>query len=155
MSEALVSFRRQSIFRLNEKLEHLSICFEQLTAEDIWWRPNPASNSIGNLILHLCGNIRQYIISSLGHFPDTRDRDAEFAVVGGWSAEELFQEIAGTIQEASKVIDQASERELLRTRSVQGFDFDGLGIVIHVVEHLSYHTGQIAYITKMRQAKNL
>jgi len=128
------------------------LSFEKLSEEDIWKRPNENSNRIGNLILHLCGNIKQYVISSLGMADDKRNRDEEFSVKNGVTKSELLKLIKETVEKAKDTLRKIAVSELLRKREVQGFTFSGIGIAIHVTEHYSYHTGQIAFWTK--QLKN-
>ena len=108
-----------------------------------------SSNSIGNIILHLCGNIRQYIISGLGNEKDFRERDMEFNARGGISKSKLYIKLFSLVQQATELIRNLDLNALQTKRSVQGFKLSGMGIVIHVVEHFSYHTGQIAFWTKM------
>lgn len=124
-------------------------CMGELTEAEIWLRPNPMSNSVGNLVLHLCGNIQQYVNASLGRRPDNRVRDAEFAATGGLDKLALQQLLETTMTTALETIRQTSDAELMRVRSVQGFQLSGIGICVHVCEHLSYHTGQIAFWTKL------
>lgn len=145
----------QIILRMAENMPRIEKCLAELTEAEVWQRPNPASNSVGNLILHLCGNITQYAIASLGGRPDARDRDAEFAADGGWSKAELLEKLTRTVDEAVETIRQASRDDLMRVRSVQGFDMSGIGIIVHVCEHYSYHTGQIAFWTKILKNKDL
>ncbi len=147
--------REQIIFRMEENTPRIEKCFAELTGAEVWQRPNPASNSIGNLILHLCGNITQYAISSLGNCPDARDRDAEFAVEGGYSKVELLEKLNWTVREAVETIRRTSREEMMRVRTVQGFEMSGIGIAVHVCEHYSYHTGQIAFWTKLLKNKDL
>jgi uncharacterized damage-inducible protein DinB len=141
-------FIAQAIFRMEEFTPRILQCLEVLSEEQIWQRPNGHSNSVGNLVLHLCGNIGQYILSSLAGAPDTREREAEFATRGGPGRAELAARLSATVSRAVAVLRDCPEAELLRERSVQGFTLTGIGIVIHVVEHYSYHTGQIAFWTK-------
>lgn len=148
-------FKDQAIFRFQEKKTHIAKCFEQLTEEDMWSRPNSASNSVGNIILHLCGNIGQYVLSSLAQQPDVRERDLEFSADGGFGKEALLEKISTTIDQACAVVRACKEEELLREREVQGFTFSGLGVILHAVEHLSYHTGQIAYLVKLRNNQQI
>lgn len=148
-------FISQSIFRMEESTQRIGRCLELLPEEAIWKRPNEASNSIGNLLLHLCGNIRQYAVSSLSGMDDIRVRDAEFAAKEGYSKAELLGKLTQTVDEAKKSIIQMTPDELLRVRSVQGFALSGIGIIIHVTEHYSYHTGQIAFWTKILQEEAL
>ena len=148
-------FIAQSIFRMQENVPRIQKCLDLLTEEQVWEKPNSSTNSIANLILHLCGNIRQYINSSLGNQPDLRQRDNEFSVTDGLTKKELFSCIESTVNKAISVLENLTEDELLKERSVQGFQFSGIGNVIHVVEHFSYHTGQIAIQTKLLANKDL
>lgn len=148
-------FLSQSIFRLEENTPRIEKCLELLTEEEAWQRPNSESNSIGNLILHLCGNIRQYIISSLGKNTDSRDRDLEFSQEGGLPKEELLRKLQIIIHESVQILSMIDAADLLEVKSVQGFELSGIGIIIHVVEHYSYHTGQIAFYTKQLKSQDL
>mgnify|MGYP002624545424 CR=1 FL=1 len=152
---ALDEFVYHACYRLDESNRMVLKAFAELDEADIWKRPNAASNSIGNLILHLCGNIRQYAISALGDMPDKRRRDAEFAARDGLGKSELLDMLFATVNEAKSVIQKTGPEDWLRLRSVQGFSFSGIGIVLHVVEHYSYHTGQIAFWTKLLKDKDL
>ncbi len=142
-------FIEQSIIRMEESTPRIAQCLGELTEEEIWKRPNVSSNSVGNLVLHLCGNIRQYIIANLGNQPDTRTRDAEFATEGGIDKAALLEKITRTANEATAVIRSLSLEDLMKERSVQGFQQTGINSIIHVVEHYSYHTGQIVFWTKL------
>ena len=148
-------FRMNAKYRMSESMRMISRSLDFTDESDIWKKPNPSSNSIGNLILHLCGNITQYIISSLGSSPDVRERDLEFSTNEGFTKKELLDRLDRVIEHAKEVITQASESELLQIREVQGFKLSGIGVVIHVVEHLSYHTGQIAYWIKLLKDSDL
>ncbi len=148
-------FIDQSLHYLHLNTPRIEKCLGELSEEEVWQRPNEASNSVGNLILHLCGNIRQYIVSGLGQQPDTRARSVEFSVTEGFSKAELLQKLNETLQLADTVIQAADENNLLTERTVQGFTMTGLAIVVHVVEHYSYHTGQIAFWTKQLRNQDL
>lgn len=148
-------FKQNAILRLEENGPRIQYCFEQLSETEAWQKPVPAANSMANLVLHLCGNITQYIISGLGRLPDNRVRAAEFSATGGFTKTELMDKLSGVIQQAAAVIADAGEENLLTIRSVQGFELSGMGMVIHVLEHLSYHTGQIALYTKMLRNDDL
>ena len=148
-------FKINATYRIDESMRMIVKSLEYVDDVDIWKKPNPSSNSIGNLILHLCGNITQYIISSLGHKADLRKRDEEFSTEGGANKTELMSKLEKVINEAKEVIDQAGKEDLMKVREVQGFNLSGIGIIIHVVEHLSYHTGQIAYWIKLLKDKDL
>lgn len=156
MDTALAAeFIQQACFRMDESTRMLRTAFDELDEADLWKRPNAASNSVGNLILHLCGNIRQYAISALGGTEDLRERDAEFAARAGYDKAALLEKLLATVDQAKETIRNADAENLLRVRSVQGFRLSGLGIVLHVVEHYSYHTGQIAFWTKLLKDKDL
>ncbi len=128
---------------------------QQLSEEEIWWRPNPESNSAGNLVLHLCGNMRQWIISGLGGTEDRRQRDLEFAERGPIPRAVLVSQLRRTVREACRVLAKLSDDSLLREYKIQGYRVAGLDAVFHVAEHFGYHTGQIIYITKLKRAKDL
>ena len=142
-------FLEQSVIRIDECQVKIEKCLDELEEEEIWKRPNESSNSVGNLIYHLCGNITQYIISSLGNAKDNRQRNSEFSVMGGESKSALHEKLSDVVNEAKNVIREIKLEDLKEIRSVQGFKLSGIGIIIHVVEHFSYHTGQIVFWTKM------
>jgi uncharacterized damage-inducible protein DinB len=128
---------------------------EGLAAGDLWWRPNDASNSVGNLLLHLAGNIRQWVLSGVGGAKDSRDRDLEFQQDGGATAEELLDHLEATVLAVDAVLADLPTSSLLDTRVIQGMEVTVLEAVYHVVEHFSTHTGQIVYLAKLRSGKDL
>jgi len=147
LRDALV---REVEFRLyDECLPRILKCIDQLDNEKIWWRPNENSNSIGNLVLHLCGNVRQWIYAGLGKNENVRNRQSEFDERTGIVKAELRELLTSTMDLVRPVIVNIPVEELLNIRAVQTFEETGLTILVHVTEHFSYHTGQIAYITKM------
>jgi uncharacterized damage-inducible protein DinB len=133
----------------------MKTCVESLTTEQIWWRPNEASNSIGNLLLHLNGNVRQWLVDSFNHGEDKRNRPAEFAAKEGGAAKELLDRLGATLDEAAQVLDRLTLDELLAPYEIQGYHGRGLDAVYHVVEHFGIHYGQIVHITKLLSAKDL
>lgn len=144
---------RQLIAKQN--LPHIVKCLQQLSEEEIWWRPNAASNSAGNLVLHLCGNVRQWIISGLGGAPDKRQRDLEFSQQGPIPRRELVTRLRRTVRDAFRVLVKLSDDSLARKYSIQGYHVTGMDAVFHVTEHFGYHTGQIIYITKLKRGEDL
>ena len=130
-------------------------CLKLLSEEEIWWRPNRASNSVGNLVLHLQGNVRQWIISGLGRQPDQRDRDREFAETGPIPRRALLTGFRKTVNEADKVLAALNPPDLVRMFSIQGYNVTGLEAVCHVAEHFAFHAGQIIFVTKLKCAKDL
>lgn len=148
-------FGEQCILRMSESTERIERCLEELTEEEIWRRPNSHLASVGNLVLHLCGNIGQYVLSSLSSMPDNRVRQQEFDATGGYTRQQLRKMMRTTADEAMRVIADTTAAEMMRVRTVQGFSMSGIGICVHVVEHYSYHTGQIALHTKLLRNKDL
>ncbi len=146
---------RSSVHFFGWNLERITTCLSELSEAEIWQRPNANSNSIGNQLLHLNGNIRQWILNGLGGQADDRQRDAEFAATSGYSGEELLEVLTGTVQESVNLIGSLSEEDLLPERPVQAYVHDGTFILLHVVEHFSYHTGQIIFWTKELRDKDL
>jgi uncharacterized damage-inducible protein DinB len=142
-------------FLAKEHLPHIVKCLRQLSDEEIWWRPNEESNSAGNLVLHLCGNVRQWITSSLGGAEDLRERDLEFSERGPIPRSALIARLRKTVREACGVLERVSETSLSQKYEIQGFRVTKLGAVLHVVEHFAYHTGQIIFITKLKRGKDL
>jgi len=140
---------------VNQYWPRLRKCVEPLTDEQIWWRPNAASNSIGNLMLHLNGNMRQWLVDSFNLAEDKRDRPAEFAASGSIAGSALLEKLGGTISEGAMVLDRLTEAELTAPYEIQGYNVHGLDAVYQVVEHFGLHYGQIAYITKMITDKDL
>ncbi len=140
---------------LKQHWPRLRACVESLTDEQIWWRPNPSSNSIGNLLLHLNGNVRQWLVDSFNRQEDRRDRPAEFAATGQLSGAELVTRLDATLLEARSVLDRIGEADLLAPMEIQGYHVHGLDAVYQVVEHFGLHYGQIAYITKMLRDQDL
>ncbi|MEO9514028.1 MAG: DinB family protein [Flavobacteriaceae bacterium] len=148
-------FVQNACYRMDESLRMIKICLDKLPENVIWQKPNETTNSIANLILHLCGNITQYGIASLKGQEDTRNRDKEFSMLSGLSKNELYQQLVNTIGNAKESFLEANMEVLLKKKSVQGFEFSGIGNIVHVVEHLSYHTGQIALWTKILNNQDL
>ncbi len=139
-------------FRIFEEgLKRVVICLDQLSEDQIWWRPNDNSNAIGNQVLHLEGNLRQYIMHGVGRHDDVRNRDREFNfsqsdVHSKTSLQYLIEQLTRDIND---ILDHISPDDWMIKRNVQCYEFTVIGILIHVTEHLSYHVGQITYITKM------
>lgn len=127
----------------------LVTCLGMLTLEEIWHRPNDNSNSVGNLVLHLCGNVRQWLISGLGGQPDNRVRQLEFDEKGPIPTETLIHLLNDTLTEAEMVLSRIKNEDLTRKVMVQGFEENGISILVHVVEHFSYHVGQVTYFVKL------
>jgi uncharacterized damage-inducible protein DinB len=137
--------RHYLAFEYPTKIRH---CLDVLPSDALWRREDEDSNSVGNLLLHLAGNVRQWIISSVGGAPDTRYRSGEFEAREGADAEALFNALRATLDQADAVIASLTSKSLLERRTIQGRDVSVLEAVYHVVEHFSLHTGQIILLTK-------
>lgn len=151
-AELVLEVRRRLIEESTLRIEK---CLDRLTNEQIWWRPNEESNSIGNLVLHLSGNVRQWIISGVGCQPDTRTRNEEFNAQGPMPKKELWNILATTMADIEPVLDSVTAEQLVTRQPVQVYTESVLSMLIHVTEHFSYHTGQIAWITKMMTERQL
>lgn len=146
---------RASEFLLSDYLPKIERCLEKLTDDQIWWRANEESNSIGNLILHLCGNARQWIVCGVGSQPDNRDRDAEFAYRYHIPRHQLLALLRTTLADVQTTLQSVDPASLLERRPIQGHDVDILEAIFHVTEHFSMHTGQIIMLTKMHTSSDL
>ena len=142
-------------FLTGEYLPKIERCLEQLNDEQIWWRANEESNSIGNLVLHLCGNARQWIVCGIGSAPDTRIRDAEFARRDILPRSDLLQLLRSTLADVETVLRQLDPSTLLEKRTIQGSEVDVLQAIFHLTEHFSMHAGQIFLLTKLMTASDL
>jgi uncharacterized damage-inducible protein DinB len=143
-----MELKGESVKQMHQNTHKIVACLNELDEQDVWASPNQNLNSIANLILHLCGNIRQYIVSSLGRTNDIRERDLEFSARGVYTKAELIIRLQDTVYQAIDVIQHSTREELLRERITQGATHTGIGVIIHVTEHYSYHTGQIILLTK-------
>ena len=153
VSKAFIA--RASEFLLGDYLPKIERCLEKLTDEQIWWRANEESNSIGNLILHLCGNARQWIICGVGSQPDHRNRDSEFEQRDPIPRTELLTLLRSTLTEVQTTLQSLDPTTVLERRPIQGHDVDILEAIFHVTEHFSMHAGQIFLLTKLLTASDL
>jgi molybdopterin converting factor small subunit len=140
---------------LHEYWPRLRECVESLTDEQVWWRPNDASNSVANLILHLNGNVGQWLVSPFSGVEDLRNRPAEFSERQRIPAAALLARLGATMQSASEVLARLTETDLLATFQIQGYTVSGLGAVYQVVEHFGMHYGQIVFVTKLLRGQDL
>jgi uncharacterized damage-inducible protein DinB len=146
--------KSRSLLR-SEYLPKIEQCLAQLRDEDIWWRPNDASNSIGNLILHLCGNVTMWIIGGVGELPFERHRQAEFDERRHIPAQKLRDRLSDVVHRADEVMKTVTAETLPVRRQIQGYDVSVLEAIYHVVEHFGMHTGQIVLLTKARTGRDL
>jgi len=153
LTALFLDFSRKKL--LDQYWPRLQQCVAPLTTDQIWWRPNDASNSIGNLLLHLNGNVGQWLVASFNQDWDKRNRPAEFAAKDGATAAELLARLGATLDAAAAVLDRLTTEQLLAPYQIQGYHVHGLDAVYQVVEHFGLHFGQIAYIAKSLTGKDL
>lgn len=154
---ALAFLDRSRRYLTDDYLPRIRACVERVGDPDaLWWRPPSGqgptgTNSIGNLVLHLAGNARQWIVSGVGGAPDTRQRQREFDERGPVPRDELLAHLTRTVQEVDAVLARVTPEQLLgERRRIQGHDVTVMEAIYHVVEHFSMHTGQIILLAKMR-----
>jgi len=121
---------------------------ELLSEQDIWAREGDVTNSVGNLLLHLEGNVRQHIISGVGGIADSRNRPLEFAARGGVSKGVLLKKLEETVREAAQILENFDPEQLLEKRVIQRNEVALMDDILHVLEHFAYHAGQIILIAK-------
>lgn len=153
VSQAFLQHARE--FLQGDYLPKLKRCLEQLSDEQVWWRPNAESNSIGNLLLHLSGNARQWIVSGLGGEPDQRVRQREFDERAIIARHELLSTLEQTLEDVNRVLADFEPKQLLERFDIQGTNVTALEAIFHVTEHFSMHTGQVILLTKLLTASDL
>jgi hypothetical protein len=147
LARALVAAARARLAESTAKIKH---CLGQLSDAQLWWRPRESQNSIANLVLHLCGNVQQWIVSGCGDAPDTRDRPREFAEREMLPAAELVRRLGEVIRAADGVLDGLTAEQLLARRRIQGFDTTVLAALFDSVPHFSGHTQEIVCLTRLQ-----
>ena len=154
-SDIAALFLDHSAKKLDQMEASLAVCLGKLTDEQVWLREAAHQNTIGNLVLHLCGNMRQWIMHGVGGAPDVRVRDAEFSSSGGHSANELLTLFHATVEEAKAVIATLPHERLVERITPQGRDVSVLDAIYQVVGHVQMHLGQIILLTKHYAAQDL
>ena len=142
-------FLDYTVRKLRQNVDRIENCVGRLTEEQVWCREHESENAVGNLLLHLAGNVRQWIISGVGATPDTRDRDSEFNARSGPTKPQLVATLRNTVEEACKVLEPLTSERLAAMVHVQKYDITVLEAIYHVVEHFAQHTGQIIFATKL------
>ena len=136
-------------FLTREYPSKLRQCLEVLTPAEVWTRSDESSNSIGNLLLHLNGNVSEWILGGVGGQHVERNRESEFAAREGGEGSELLRRLEETLRRADAVLGALSDDDLAAPRFIQGRETTVLAAVYHVVEHFAMHTGQIVLLTKI------
>lgn len=153
LTNAFITEIKRRLFE--ENIPRLEKCVNQLSDEQIWYRPNTSSNSVGNLVLHLHGNVRQWVVAGLGKNKDVRERQKEFDEQGPVPKETMLQDMRQLMLEVEQILNKTTSDDLLEIRNVQGYRESGLSILVHITEHFSYHVGQMTYIVKMLKNKDM
>jgi uncharacterized damage-inducible protein DinB len=148
MSLAEEFIERSRYYLATEYITKLSHCARVLPDDVVWRRSDEQSNSIGNLLVHLTGNIRQWIVEGVGGTPIERDRPSEFSRRAGGNATELLNELARAVGECDRVLSSLTAGDLERACTIQGRDTTVMSAIYHVIEHFAMHTGQIVLLTK-------
>jgi uncharacterized damage-inducible protein DinB len=148
-------FLRISIEKLRRSGSRIEDCIGRLNHDQIWTRNAENVNSVGNLVLHLCGNVRQWIGFGIGDLPDLRDRDSEFAARGGLQPAELIERSRKTVSDAIDIIRNFDTARLTEKVTIQNYEVTKMEAIYQVVEHFAQHTGQIIFVTKMLTGDDL
>ena len=144
-----------SCSKLEQLTERICDCLDKLDRQQIWFRGTENENAVGNLVLHLCGNVRQWIGFGIGGRPDDRQRDLEFSRRSGVEADELKDRLRRTVAEAVAILKAVEPSQLLESRKIQKYEMPALEAIYHVVEHFSGHAGQIIFSTKQFTGRDL
>jgi uncharacterized damage-inducible protein DinB len=142
-------FLAHACTKLAEHTGQIARCVGLLSTEELWHRANEHTNSVGNLLLHLTGNVGQWIFGGLGGQAVTRNRASEFAQRGPLPVRPLVDRLQKAVGEACEILMKLDARGLATRRNIQGYDVTGQVAVFHVVEHFAFHTGQIVHMTKV------
>lgn len=134
--------------QIEEYLAKIRWALDRLPEDRLWWRPAPGTNSVGNLVLHLCGNLSLWVLGGIGGEPVSRDRAAEFAATGGPAAGELADRLAAVVARCAARLRRLADEDLGLRLAIQGYEVDALAAAFHAVEHMGYHTGQILLLLK-------
>jgi len=143
-------FQKQMAQLLDQSMDKILHCLEQLDDRQLWWRPQPQLNSIGNQLLHAAGNLRQWSTVALAGLVDDRDRDNEFSVEQDISKQDLLQHVTSTVMDAKCSIAELPTAKLLESLNVQGFDVSYLEAITHTCAHFQGHTHQIILMTRIQ-----
>ncbi len=152
LADQFLAANRKSLALWHQRIQ---TCLGRLTPDQIWWRSGDNANAIGNLVLHLCGNVRQWIIAGAGGAPDLRERDAEFNRRESLPTEQLQERLASTVAEADQVLGRLTAGDLIELRHIQVYDLTVLQAVHDSVQHFALHAGQILYVTKLLTGADL
>jgi len=148
-------FLAHSASKLEQYRDRITECLDRLSQDQVWARGSGNENAAGNLVLHLCGNVRQWIGTGVAGKPDVRVRDREFSARGGIPAEELKRRLEATVADAVAILRNLPAERLAERTQVQKYDLTVMEAIYHVVEHFAQHTGQIIFATKAFTGQDL
>ena len=148
-------FVQFSVKKLTQLSERIQDCLGRLTSDQVWSRGSENENAVGNIVLHLCGNLRQWIGSGIGGKPDIRVRDREFAARGDIDPADLAERLRSGVEEATGIISGVTPERLMEKVKIQNYDVTVLEAIYHVIEHFAQHTGQIIFATKQLTGSDL
>jgi len=148
-------FLEFSVGKLRQFASRIDACLGKLNENQIWARGHENENAIGNLALHLAGNVSQWILGPLGGIPVERDRDSEFAAREGVTGAELSSRLNAVVEQATSIIASLTTERLTARYTIQNYPVTGVDVVYHVVEHFAQHTAQIIFVTKMLTSEGL
>ena len=135
---------------LDQSMVKIRHCLEQLSAEQLWWRPQRSLNSVGNLCLHLAGNLRQWGIVPFSEVADNRDRESEFSSEIRISTVEVLQRLNDAVAESKQIWNAMEQKALRESVNIQGFDVTLMHAISHTSSHFVGHTHQIIMLTRMQ-----
>ena len=133
---------------LDAALGRIGHCVSQLTDEQVWSRERADMNSIGNLVLHLTGNVGQLIVSGIGGVADTRQRQSEFDAREPMSKADLVAGLTAVVGRAKVAFADAGDDVLCGPITVGKYDWTGMQAVIRCVAHFRGHTQEIIHMTR-------
>ena len=149
------AFLDTSQFFITGYLNNLNQCLNILNTEDIWWRANEESNSIGNLLLHVLGGLQQWILGNIAGREIHRERQEEFGRRDPLPKEDLLLKMNSTLQDVAKTIATIDPSQLTNKMQVAGREITWFFAIYLMIQHCSMHTGQIITLTKLRTGKDL
>ncbi len=144
-------FLKESQTRFTQARNYVNHCLNQLHDEDMWWSPDASGNSIGIILQHVCGNLKQWILSGVGGTPDTRNRPQEFVSDNTASKADLHRMFSAVFDEVLTILENLPPERLTERAGIQDTDQSLLGAVYVAITHLDMHVGQILYLTRLRK----
>jgi uncharacterized damage-inducible protein DinB len=144
------AFAREAIYCMHYGINKIEHCLKQLDDEQVWWRPRDEMNSIGNLLLHVAGNLRQWIVAGVGDVEDTRIRQLEFDERGPLPKEQVLNRLLEVLSQAEATIRNVSAEELLKDKRIQGHDSNKMQAIWHSITHFQGHVQEIIGMTRQQ-----